>query len=145
MILRIVNDSPHPLPAYQSAGAAGCDVHAHLPDGPLTLDPLERQAIPTGLFLHIPDGHEVQVRPRSGLSLRQGLTLVNSPGTIDADYRGELQVLVVNLDREPQTIHDGDRIAQLVLSKYTRIGWEEVQSLDTSTDRGAAGFGSTGK
>lgn len=142
MKIRIVNRSHHPLPEYQSVGAAGLDLRAFLSES-ITLQSLERRLIPTGLFLHIPDGYEVQVRPRSGLSLKRGLTLVNTPGTVDADYRGEILVPLVNLDREPQTVHDGDRIAQMVVAKYERIDWELAQSLE-DTPRGASGFGSTG-
>lgn len=142
MNIRIVNRSHHPLPEYQSAGAAGLDLRAFLPE-PVTLQSLERRLIATGLFLQIPDGYEVQVRPRSGLALKRGLTLVNTPGTVDADYRGEILVPLINLDREPQTIQDGDRIAQMVVAKYERIGWELAESLDESP-RGASGFGSTG-
>lgn len=142
MKIRIVNTSPHPLPEYQSAGAAGLDLRAFLGE-PVTLQSLERRLIPTGLFLHIPDGYEVQVRPRSGLSLKRGLSLVNTPGTVDSDYRGELLIPVINLDREPQTIEDGDRIAQMVVAKYERIEWELAESLDASP-RGTSGFGSTG-
>lgn len=142
MTIRIVNHSHHPLPEYQSAGAAGLDLRAFLP-APVTLQSLERRLIPTGLFLQIPNGYEVQVRPRSGLSLKRGLTLVNTPGTVDADYRGEILIPLINLDREPQTIEDGDRIAQIVVAKYERIGWELVESLETSP-RGESGFGSTG-
>lgn len=140
--IRIVNRSPHPLPEYQSAGAAGLDLRAFLSQ-PITLAPLERRAIPTGLYLHIPDGFEVQVRPRSGLSLKRGLSLVNTPGTVDSDYRGEILVPLINLDREPQTIEDGDRIAQMVVAKYERVEWEVAISLD-ETPRGASGFGSSG-
>lgn len=142
MKIRIVNTSPHALPEYQSAGAAGLDIRAFLSE-PVTIEPLERRLIPTGLFLQIPDGYEVQVRPRSGLSLKRGLTLVNTPGTVDADYRGEILVPLINLDRAPQTLHDGDRIAQMVVAKYERIEWELAQSLEDSA-RGAAGFGSSG-
>lgn len=142
MKIRIVNHSHHPLPEYQSAGAAGLDLRAFLPE-PVTLQSLERRLIPTGLYLQIPDGYEVQVRPRSGLSLKRGLTLVNTPGTVDADYRGEILIPLINLDREPQIIEDGDRIAQMVVAKYERIDWELAQSLEDSP-RGNAGFGSTG-
>ena len=142
MKIRIVNRSTHPLPEYQSAGAAGLDLRAFLPQ-PVTLAPLERQLIPTGLFLQIPDGYEVQVRPRSGMSFKRGLTLVNTPGTVDSDYRGELLIPVINLDRQPQTIEDGDRIAQMVVAKYERVEWTLAESLEDSP-RGASGFGSTG-
>jgi dUTP pyrophosphatase len=140
--IRIINTSPHPLPEYQSAGAAGLDIRAFLPE-PVTLQSLERRLIPTGLFLHIPDGHEAQIRPRSGLSSKRGLAVINAPGTVDADYRGEIFIPIVNLDREPQTIQNGDRIAQMVVARYERIEWELAESLDDS-QRGTAGFGSTG-
>lgn len=139
--ISILNKSPHPLPDYQSAGAAGMDLHAWL-EGPVTLQPLERAAIPTGLYLAIPPGFEAQVRPRSGLALKRGLTIINAPGTIDADYRGELKVALVNLSAEPQTIHDGDRIAQLLVAKYETVAWKAVEKLD-ATERGEGGFGST--
>ena len=142
MTIRIINRSPHPLPTYQTPGAAGLDIRAFLSE-PVTLQPLERRLIPTGLFLQLPTGYEAQIRPRSGLSLRRGLTLVNTPGTVDADYRGEVLVPLINLDREPQTIHDGDRIAQMVVAEYERVEWEPVEILEDS-ERGASGFGSTG-
>ena len=142
MQIRIVNRSRHPLPEYQSAGAAGLDLRAFLQES-VTLQSLERRLIPTGLFLHIPDGFEAQIRPRSGLSSKRGLTVINAPGTVDADYRGEIFIPLVNLDREPQTIQDGDRIAQMVVAKFERIEWELAQSLEDSP-RGVSGFGSTG-
>lgn len=134
-----------PLPAYASAGAAGLDLAAALPeDRPLTLRPLERALVPTGLRIALPEGYEAQVRPRSGLALRHGLTVLNAPGTIDSDYRGEVGVLLVNLGAEPVTIRRGDRIAQLVLAPVNRLAWEERPVDAAATRRGAGGFGSTG-
>lgn len=140
--VRIINQSPYPLPAYETSMAAGMDLRAVLP-APLQLGSLERAAVPTGIFLELPAGHEAQIRPRSGLALRHGLSLVNSPGTIDADYRGEIKILLVNLSNEPCTIQPGDRIAQMVIARFERISWEEVQVL-SDTDRGSGGFGHTG-
>ena len=143
MHIPVQNHSPHPLPAYQTAHAAGLDLRAHLA-APVTLGPLERQLIPTGLHLEIPVGYEGQVRPRSGLAVRHGIGLVNSPGTIDADYRGEVRVLLVNLSHEPFTVRDGDRIAQLVVAKHEIVEWQAVEKL-SETGRGAGGYGSTGR
>ena len=140
--VKIVNRSPHPLPRYETVGSAGMDLRAHL-EAPVTLEPLERRLIPTGLFIELPYGYEAQVRPRSGLSLRRGLTCVNAVGTVDSDYRGELRVPLVNLSREPQEIAPGERIAQLVLAKHGVVAWQEVDELGDS-ERGAGGFGSTG-
>jgi len=143
--MHIVNTSHHPLPAYETAGAAGMDLRAYLPDGPVTLQPMERRAIPTGLYVALDAGFEGQVRPRSGLSLRRGLTVVNAPGTVDADYRGEVMIPLINLDTDPQTIADGDRIAQLVVARYERVTWRPVEALPPSeSTRGTGGFGSTG-
>ena len=141
--MRLRNDSPHPAPAYQTAHAAGMDVRAWLPAGPLTLPPLARELIGTGLRVELPVGYELQVRPRSGLAYKQGLTVLNSPGTIDADYRGEIKVLLVNLSAEPQTLHDGDRIAQLVVARHETVAWETATEL-SATARGEGGYGSTG-
>ncbi len=140
--VKIVNRSPYPLPEYQTTGSAGVDLRAHLGEA-VTLQPLERRLIPTGLFLEIPYGYEGQVRPRSGLSLKRGLTCVNAVGTVDSDYRGEVRVPIVNLSPEPQTIDPGERIAQLVLARHGVIAWVEVEQLEDSK-RGAGGFGSTG-
>ena len=140
--VKVVNHSGHHLPDYQTVGSAGVDLRAKL-EAPVTLEPLERRLIPTGLYLEIPYGYEGQVRPRSGLSLRRGLTCVNAVGTVDSDYRGELMVPMVNLDRVPQTIAPGERIAQLVLARHGVIAWVEVDELEGSA-RGAGGFGSTG-
>lgn len=143
MIIRIVNKSKHPLPAYATALAAGMDLRANI-DEPLILKPLERLLVPTGLYLQLPEGYEAQLRPRSGLALRHGITLLNSPGTIDADYRGEIGVILVNLSNEPFTIQDGERICQMVVAQHSRIDWEPVASLN-ETGRGDGGFGHTGK
>ena len=140
--VKIVNRSAHPLPRYETVGAAGMDLRANL-DAPVTLAPLERRLIPTGLYIELPYGYEAQVRPRSGLALKRGLTCVNAVGTIDSDYRGELCVPLVNLSREPQEIADGERVAQLVLAQHGVVYWQEVEELEES-ERGRGGFGSTG-
>ena len=140
----VINSSRHPLPEYQTAHAAGLDLRADLPEGSLTLKPLERILVPTGLSLALPVGYEAQVRPRSGLALKHGIGIVNSPGTIDADYRGEIRVLLVNLSNEPFIVHDGERIAQLVVARHETITWQPTKTLD-ETSRGAGGYGSTGK
>ncbi len=134
---------PLPLPCYETALAAGMDLRADI-EGELTLGPLERAAVPTGLALALPPGYEAQVRPRSGLALRHGLTLLNSPGTVDADYRGEVRVILVNLSSEPFTLRRGERIAQLVVAQVSPVSLDEVEVLD-DTERGAGGFGSTGR
>jgi len=141
--VKIVNTSPNALPEYATSGASGMDLRAHLTES-ITLAPLERTLVPTGIFIEIPEGYEVQVRPRSGLAIKQGLTCLNTPGTIDADYRGEIKVILINLSAEPQVVQSGDRIAQIVLQKVERIGWVPAQELET-TDRAAGGFGHTGK
>ncbi len=140
--VKIVNKSVHPLPAYQTTGSAGMDLKANL-DEAITMQPMERRLIPTGLFIELPYGFEGQIRPRSGLSIKRGLTCVNAVGTIDSDYRGELRVPMINLSTEPQEIAPGERVAQLVLAKHGIIAWDEVETLETSA-RGAGGFGSTG-
>lgn len=140
--VKIINRSRHQLPAYATALSAGMDVRASL-DAPVELAPGERRLIPTGLYIALPEGYECQVRPRSGLALRHGITLVNTPGTVDADYRGEIGVILINLGQEPFIIADGERIAQLVVKRYERVEWEPGESLDT-TIRGEGGFGSTG-
>jgi dUTP pyrophosphatase len=137
------HDPALPLPAYETAGAVGADLRACLPDGPVALPSGGRALIPTGLALEIPEGHEAQVRPRSGLALKQGITVANAPGTIDSDYRGEIGVILVNLSDVPTRITHGDRIAQLVLAPVVRAVWVETDVL-SDTDRGAGGFGSTG-
>ena len=142
--IRLLNHSPHPAPVYQTTQAAGMDVLAWLPDGPVILRPLDRRLIGTGLRVELPAGHEMQVRPRSGLAFKHGLTVLNSPGTIDADYRGEIKVLLVNLSSEETTIHDGDRIAQLVVAKHETVQWELAAEL-SETARGTGGYGSTGR
>jgi dUTP pyrophosphatase len=144
MQIPVINHSGHPLPEYQTPHAAGLDLRAHLVDGPVTLKPLERQLIPTGLSLEIPVGYEAQVRPRSGLAVKHGIGIVNSPGTIDADYRGEIRVLLVNLSNEPFVVNDGERIAQLVVAKHETIVWQPAETL-SATQRGTGGYGSTGK
>ena len=142
MTVQIINQSKHATPNYETEGAAGMDLRANIKDS-ITLKPLERAIIKTGLFIALPIGFEAQVRPRSGLAAKQGVTVLNSPGTIDADYRGEIGVILVNLSNELFTINDGERIAQLVIAKHARANWHEVSVLD-ETDRGASGFGSTG-
>lgn len=140
--VKIINDSSHPLPTYETPSSAGMDVRAKL-DAPVTLKPLERALIPTGLRIQLPQGYECQVRPRSGLALKHGISLVNTPGTVDADYRGEIGIIVINLSNEPYTITDGERIAQLVIKEYVHVAWEPVQRLD-ETVRGDGAFGHTG-
>ena len=142
MLIPVINHSRHPLPAYQTPHAAGLDLRAHL-EASVTLGPLERALIPTGLSLEIPVGYEAQVRPRSGLAHKHGIGLVNSPGTIDADYRGEIKVLLVNLSNEPFVVNDGERIAQLIVAKHETITWQPVEVL-SATQRGTGGYGSTG-
>ncbi|MDE6452742.1 MAG: dUTP diphosphatase [Muribaculaceae bacterium] len=142
MKVKIINRSGMELPAYETTESAGMDVRACL-DAPVTLGMLERALIPTGLRVQLPAGYEMQIRPRSGLALRHGLTLANSPGTVDADYRGEIGVIVINLSREPFTINPGERICQMVVAPYTRVQWEAVEEIDR-TKRGDGGFGHTG-
>jgi dUTP pyrophosphatase len=141
--VKIINQSPNSLPEYATEGSAGMDLRAHL-EAPLVLRPLERQLVPTGLFIELPQGYEAQVRPRSGLAIKHGITCLNSPGTIDSDYRGELKVILINLSQEEQTVHPGDRIAQVVVSPVVQIGWEAVEAI-SETARAAGGFGHTGK
>ncbi|WP_027376043.1 dUTP diphosphatase [Kaistella palustris] len=141
MRIKIINKSKHPLPKYQTPLSAGLDIYAEL-SSEILLKPLERKLIPTGLFLEIPAGFEVQIRPRSGLAIKNGITVLNTPGTIDADYRGEINVILVNLSAEDFTVRDGDRIAQMVVSKHEHIIWEESEIL-SDTQRGEGGFGST--
>lgn len=143
MIVKIINTSTNELPAYQTAGAAGLDIRANLEE-PIVLAPLQRTLVPTGLFLEIPEGYEVQVRPRSGLAAKHGITVINAPGTIDSDYRGEVKVPIVNLSDESFTIAHGERIAQMIFAKYERVIFQQVEEL-SDTQRGTAGFGSTGK
>ena len=141
--VQIVNKSHHPLPEYATTGSSGMDIRAFL-TSPITMAPMERVLIPTGLFLALPENWEAQIRPRSGLAIKQGLTCLNTPGTIDADYRGELKVILINLSNEAQVISDGDRIAQMVFQKVEKVILEKVESLE-ATERGAGGFGHTGK
>ena len=143
MNVRIVNTSPYPLPHYATLGAAGMDLYAHIPE-PVTLQPLQRSLVPTGLFVELPVGYEAQIRPRSGLAAKYGVGVVNSPGTVDADYRGEIKVVVVNLSDTPFVLNPGERIAQMVVAAHARVAWERVEALD-ETERGTGGFGSTGK
>ena len=141
--VEIINKSKHELPKYSTIQSAGLDLRANI-DTPVILKPLERKLIPTGLFIALPDGYEAQIRPRSGLALKNGITVLNTPGTIDADYRGEIGVILINLSNEPFTINDGDRICQRVISKYETIEWTSVQILSETT-RGEGGFGHSGK
>ena len=140
---KIINKSHHPMPAYATPQSAGMDIRANLTE-PVELKPFERKLIPTGLYIALPEGYEAQLRPRSGLALKHGLTLLNTPGTIDADYRGEIGVILVNLSTEPFTIADGERICQMVIATHAHVEWEAVETLD-ETERGAGGFGHTGK
>ena len=140
--VQIINQSPHPLPAYQTSGSSGMDLRAWLKE-PVSLGVMERRLIPTGLYIALPEGFEAQIRPRSGLAIKRGLTLVNTPGTIDSDYRGEIMVPLVNLSNEIQIISDGERIAQMIVSRYEKIEWVNTEKLD-ETHRGEGGFGSSG-
>ncbi len=140
--VQIINKSPHELPAYQTEGASGMDIRAWLPQA-VTLQPMERKLIPTGLYIALPRGLEAQIRPRSGLAIKKGLTLINTPGTIDSDYRGEIMVPMVNLSGEEQHIADGERIAQMIVAKYEKVEWENTELLE-DTARGAGGFGHSG-
>ena len=141
--IKIVNTSANSLPRYATEGSSGMDIKASL-EIPVTLQPLERSLIPTGLFVEIPDGYEIQIRPRSGLAIKQGITCLNSPGTIDADYRGEIKIILINLSSEEQIIHHGDRIAQMIIQKTERAEWVQVEFLN-ETERATGGFGHTGK
>jgi dUTP pyrophosphatase len=143
MKIRIVNRSKHPCPVYETTAAAGMDLRADLKQ-PVRLEPMGRILVPTGLFIELPVGYEAQVRPRSGLAIRSGVTVLNTPGTIDADYRGEVRVILINLSQETFVINDGDRIAQMIISSHEKAEWVEVQEL-METDRGQGGFGHTGK
>lgn len=140
--IKIVNKSDNPLPAYETVGSAGLDLRAQLTE-PVILKPLQRTLIPTGLFIELPGGYEAQIRPRSGLALKKGLSLLNSPGTIDSDYRGEIKVIMINLSNETTIVNTGERIAQMVIAKYEKVTFHEVDELN-ETDRGAGGFGHTG-
>ncbi len=142
MTIKVINKSKHNLPKYQTELSAGMDLYANI-DEPITLKPLERTLVKTGLFISLPKGYEAQIRPRSGLAFKNGITVLNTPGTIDADYRGEIGVILVNLSSQDFTINDGDRIAQMVIAKHETAIWEEVENLD-ETNRGEGGFGSSG-
>jgi dUTP pyrophosphatase len=142
-VFNIINKSNNPLPEYATEGSSGMDIRAFI-DGPIVLSPMERALVPTGLFVELTEGYEIQVRPRSGLAIKQGITCLNSPGTVDADYRGELKVVLINLSVENQTIHSGDRIAQLVVAEVAKGSWNLVSTIN-ETERGAGGFGSTGR
>lgn len=141
--VKIINRSHHPLPAYGTPEAAGMDVRAYLPEGPVTLRPLQRALIPTGLYMQLEPGYECQIRPRSGLALKYGITVANAPGTVDADYRGEIGVILINLGENDFTVNDGERICQMVIKQYTHVDWEPVEELDR-TKREDGGFGHTG-
>ena len=143
MNVRIVNKSHHPLPQYATSSSAGMDIRAFLSE-PVILKPLERKLIPTGLYIALPEGYEAQMRPRSGLAIKHGITLLNTPGTIDADYRGEIGVILINLSSEPFVINDGERICQMIITSYSQVEWQPEEILD-ETERGAGGFGHTGK
>ncbi|MBU6157652.1 MAG: dUTP diphosphatase [Bacteroidetes bacterium] len=143
MQVKVINRSRHALPQYATPGSSGMDLRAAL-DNSVVLQPMERALIPTGLFIELPAGYEAQIRPRSGMAIKQGITCLNTPGTIDADYRGEIKVILINLSAEPQTIADGDRIAQMVIQQVTQIAWQPVSDIET-TERNTAGFGSTGR
>ena len=142
MTIKIINKSNNPLPRYESAQAAGMDIRCHLAES-ITLQPLERKLLPTGLYIELPIGYEAQIRPRSGLALKRGLTVLNTPGTIDADYRGEIGVILINLSNEPQTIEPGERICQMVVTEYSHVKWQETDDISKTT-RGEGGFGHTG-
>jgi dUTP pyrophosphatase len=141
--IKVINKSKHPLPNYETLSSAGMDLRASI-DNPVVLKPLERGMIPTGLFMELPHGYEAQVRPRSGLAAKKGITVLNSPGTIDSDYRGEVRVILINLSNDPFIVEDGERIAQMVIAKHENITWAEVAELK-ETERGSGGFGSTGE
>ncbi len=143
MQVKIVNQSKHPLPEYATVHSAGMDLRANI-DNPIVLKPLQRALVPTGLYIQLPEGYEAQIRPRSGLAIKHGISIVNSPGTIDADYRGEICVILINLSNEEFTINDGDRICQMVITQHSRVEWQEVVKLE-ETNRGSGGFGHTGK
>lgn len=143
MEIKVINKSNHPLPSYATEQSAGMDIRANLTT-PITLAPMQRCLIPTGLYMAIPKGYEAQIRPRSGLAIKKGVTVLNSPGTIDADYRGEVCIILVNLSNEPFVIEDGERIAQMVIARHEQATWSVTESLD-DTERGAGGFGHTGK
>lgn len=142
MKIKIVNHSKHPLPKYETNHSAGVDLRANL-DDPVLLKSLDRALIPTGLFIELPEGYEAQIRPRSGLAIKKGISLVNTPGTIDADYRGEIKIILINLSKEDFLVNDGERIAQMIISRHEQAEWIEVEALN-ETQRGAGGFGHSG-
>ncbi len=142
MTVKIINKSKHQLPAYKTAGSAGMDLYANITES-IEIKPMQRTLVPTGLFLELPTGYEAQIRPRSGLAIKNGITCLNTPGTIDSDYRGEISVILINLSDTNFIIEDGDRIAQMIIAEYKTISWEEVNLLE-ETQRGTGGFGSTG-
>ena len=144
MTVKIVNKSDNNLPAYETSSSAGMDLRAYLPEGPITLKPMQRTLVPTGLFMEIPEGYEGQVRPRSGLAIKNGITVLNTPGTIDADYRGEVKIILINLSDTDFTINSGERVAQIVFAKCEQMEVVNVETL-SETERGAGGFGHTGK
>ena len=144
MTVKIVNKSDNNLPAYETASSAGMDLRAYLPEGPITLKPMQRMLIPTGLFMEIPEGYEGQVRPRSGLAIKSGITVLNTPGTIDADYRGEVKIILINLSDSDFVINSGDRVAQIVFAKCEQMEVVNVETL-SDTERGTGGFGHTGR
>lgn len=144
MEIKIINRSHHPLPRYETQQSAGMDLRAYLPDGPVVLKPMERGLVKTGLFMELPAGYEAQVRPRSGLAIKKGITVLNSPGTIDADYRGEICVILINLSQEEFVVADGERIAQMIIARHEQADIIEVTEI-SDTERGAGGFGHTGK
>ncbi len=143
MQVKIINKSKHSLPEYATVLSAGMDLRANI-DEPVTLKPLQRSLIPTGIYIQLPEGYEAQIRPRSGLAVKHGISIVNSPGTIDADYRGEIRVILVNLSSDDFVINDGERICQMVIAQHARVEWQQVNELN-ETERGAGGFGHTGK
>lgn len=144
MTVKIINKSDNQLPAYETSSSAGMDLRAYLPEGPITLKPLQRALIPTGLFMEIPEGYEGQVRPRSGLAIKNGITVLNTPGTIDADYRGEVKIILINLSDTDFTINSGERVAQIIFAKCEQMEITDVEIL-SETERGTGGFGHTGK
>jgi dUTP pyrophosphatase len=143
MIIYIINKSDNALPSYETTASAGMDLRAYLPEGDIILKPMERSLIPTGLYMELPEGFEAQIRPRSGLALKHGITILNSPGTIDSDYRGEIKILLINFSESEFTIRSGDRVAQMIVSKHEQVTWNQVQLLN-ETLRGAGGYGHTG-
>ncbi len=143
MEVKIINKSHHPLPSYETHEAAGMDVRAYLPEGPVVIRSMQRALIPTGLYMQLPSGYECQIRPRSGLALNHGISIANSPGTVDADYRGEIGIILINFGENDFTVNDGDRICQMVITRYSHVKWEEVKELDR-TKREDGSFGHTG-